>query len=77
MYLNPIMYPASIVPERYRGLVSKNPMLYVLQTVRDPVYNGRLPTMHDMGIAVISAIVAFIVGWTVFRRLSRGFYPYL
>ena len=77
MYMNPIMYPISIVPQRYRSFVDKNPMMYMLQTIRDPVYNGQLPSMHDLTIAIISAVVAFFLGWAVFRRLSRGFYPHL
>jgi ABC-type polysaccharide/polyol phosphate export permease len=77
MYTVPIIYPITILPERFRRFVDKNPLMYLLQTVRDPVYNGRIPTMRDLGIATFSALAAFFIGWAVFRRLSRGFYPRL
>jgi len=77
MYMNPIMYPMTIVPERYRSIVQGNPLMYLLQTVRDPVYNGRIPSMHDLTIAIIAAVVSFFAGWAVFRRLSPNFYPHL
>jgi ABC-2 type transport system permease protein len=77
MYMCPIVYPASIVPERYRRFMSLNPLVYLLQIVRDPVYSGQLPSMHDLGIAAAAAVATLLVGWTVFRRLSPGFYPHL
>jgi homopolymeric O-antigen transport system permease protein len=77
MYMSPIIYPISIVPVRFQRLISLNPLLYVLQIVRDPVYNGRIPSAAALGIAVGAAVAAFLIGWGVFRRLSRGFYPHL
>jgi ABC-2 type transport system permease protein len=77
MYLTPMIYPLSIVPERFRRVISLNPLLYMLQIVREPVYEGRLPSPHLFGIAVVLALASLLVGWTVFRRLERGFYPHL
>jgi ABC-type polysaccharide/polyol phosphate export permease len=71
------MYPISIVPKRFRSVIDANPLMYLLQIVRDPVYNGRVPSLHYIGIACAAAALSFLVGWAVFRRLSRGFYPYL
>lgn len=77
MYMSPIIYPISIVPARFQRLIAFNPLLYVLQIVRDPVYNGKLPSAPYLGIAALSAVAMFLIGWSVFRRLSRGFYPHL
>jgi homopolymeric O-antigen transport system permease protein len=77
MYLTPMIYPLSIVPERFRSVIALNPLLYMLQIVREPVYEGRLPSAHLMGIAVMLALASLLIGWTVFRRLERGFYPHL
>jgi len=77
MYMCPIMYPSSIVPERFRHVVAMNPLVHLLQLVRDPVYNGRVPSAHLLGIGVAAAVLSFVIGWSVFRRLARGFYPRL
>jgi ABC-type polysaccharide/polyol phosphate export permease len=77
MYMSPIIYPISIVPVRFQRAIALNPLLYVMQIVRDPVYSGTLPSASYLGIATAAAVVAFLIGWTVFRRLSRGFYPHL
>ncbi len=77
MYLCPIVYPISIVPERFRQIIAINPLVYVLQIVRDPVYNGQVPSVNLLGIGMVAAVLAFLIGWAVFRRLARGFYPHL
>jgi homopolymeric O-antigen transport system permease protein len=77
MYLTPIIYPASIVPERFRLFFALNPFVYMIDVVRTPVFDGTLPSNHTLAIATALAVVSLIAGWEIFRRLSRGFYPYL
>ena len=77
MYLTPIIYPLEIIPARYRTFVEMNPLLYFVEIVRAPVYAGTLPSANALAIASASAAIALLAGWTTFRRLSRGFYPYL
>ena len=77
MYLTPMIYPASIVPARYRAIFQANPLVYLLQIARDPIYSGKLPDAHNLILSVVVALVSFVIGWSIFRRLSRGFYPHL
>jgi ABC-2 type transport system permease protein len=77
MYLTPVIYPIEVIPARFRPLFELNPLLYFVRIVRAPVHEGVLPSLATVGIAAALATVSVIVGWTVFRRLSRGFYPYL
>lgn len=77
LYLTPIIYPLEIIPARYRTFVEMNPMLYFVEIVRAPVYAGTLPSVNAVAIASACAATALLAGWTTFRRLSRGFYPYL
>jgi ABC-2 type transport system permease protein len=74
MYLTPIVYPREVVPEKYRWLIDANPMTPLLELLRAPIYNGRLPDEHTLLVSSISALVALVVGWQLFRRLSNGFY---
>ena len=77
MYFTPVIYPIEVVPEQYRRFFALNPLLYFIEIVRAPVHGGTLPSAHALTVATTCAVVALVVGWTVFRRLSRGFYPYL
>jgi ABC-type polysaccharide/polyol phosphate export permease len=77
MYLTPVIYPLRIIPERFKPLILMNPLTYFVDAARLPLYEGRLPTAGDFAIPVAVAVIAAIGGWMVFRRLARGFYPYL
>lgn len=77
LYMTPVIYPVEVLPERYRGIFELNPLLYFIEIVRVPVYDGVLPSIKALGIASALAVVAVVVGWVTFRRMSRGFYPYL
>lgn len=77
MYFTPVIYPLEVVPERFRPLFALNPMLYFVEILRAPVHDGVLPDPRSLAIATVCAVVAAMAGWMTFRRLSRGFYPYL
>ncbi len=77
MYMTPIIYPISIVPYKFLWLVRLNPLTHLFKLARDPIYHGQLPAGHVIQASVISAVVALVVGWLVFHRLSRNFYHHL
>src|SRR5690348_8218284 len=43
MYLTPVFYPKEIVPENLRWVVRYNPIRSILETFRDPIYQGEVP----------------------------------
>jgi ABC-2 type transport system permease protein len=77
MYLTPIIYPISIVPMKYLGLIRANPLTHLFKLARDPVYLGTLPSWHVFAASLASSVIALVVGWVVFHRLARHFYQYL
>lgn len=74
MYLTPIIYPISIVPYRWLWVIRINPLTQLFKLARDPVYNGVLPSGHVLGASLVASVIALVMGWAVFNRLSRGFY---
>lgn len=77
MYLTPIIYPLSVVPERYRWLIKFNPFVYVLEVVRAPIYYGTLPSANTLLIATVASFGSLAIGWMVFRRLAPSFHAHL
>jgi ABC-2 type transport system permease protein len=77
LYMTPIIYPIDIVPGKFLWLIRLNPLTQLIKLARDPVYHGSLPELHILGGSMVTAMVALIVGWLVFNRLSRGFYEHL
>jgi ABC-type polysaccharide/polyol phosphate export permease len=73
LYMTPIIYPVSIVPERFRWLVEKNPLTYLIRIARDPIYEGHLPPLRTFVIAVIVSLLSMLIGWMIFRRFAPRF----
>jgi ABC-type polysaccharide/polyol phosphate export permease len=72
MYLTPVFYPADIVPEKLRWALSANPVAWILQVFRDPVYAGDSPPMLATVVALGSGALALCVGaWSFHRRAAR------
>lgn len=70
MYLTPVFYPRSIVPERYDWLVRYNPLRSILEVFRDPIYLHKVPPLTHLTVAVAIAVVTLAVGAYFFRRSS-------
>jgi ABC-type polysaccharide/polyol phosphate export permease len=76
-YLTPIIYPLSILPERFVWVVKLNPMFYQVTVFRSVFFQGAWPDATYFLIAGGCAIVSFLVGLTVFRRQESQFLLYL
>lgn len=68
MYLTPVIYPLTAVPEQYHWIIKLNPMFYLVEAFRQPIYEGVLPSMKLVAICVGIATVTVAFGWTVFER---------
>ncbi|MBA2964835.1 MULTISPECIES: ABC transporter permease [Ramlibacter] len=70
-YLTPIIYPLSIVPEKYRLLFIVNPMYYFVELFRKPIYEGVFPDLATLGIAISCAVLSLLLGTLVFQKFDR------
>jgi ABC-type polysaccharide/polyol phosphate export permease len=77
MYLTPIIYPISIIPDRWRPLFALNPMAYIMEIVRAPIYYGILPSPLTLTIAVVMSIGSMAFGWMIFSRLAPRFHAHV
>ncbi|HVO49789.1 MAG TPA: ABC transporter permease [Thermoanaerobaculia bacterium] len=62
-FVTPIIYEPSFVPERWRWIIRYNPMTYLVEIFRAPLYNGWLPGPKTLAFAVLAAISSLVVGW--------------
>ncbi len=67
-YLTPVVYHISIVPPNYRVPIWVNPMYYLVQTFRDPIYDGTLPSARLLAASCAVAAGTFAAGWIYFCR---------
>jgi ABC-type polysaccharide/polyol phosphate export permease len=68
MYLTPIFYPLSIIPEKFRWLIHLNPMIPYLRAFRACIYLGSPTLGEDLWVGLVWALVALAVGWTLYQR---------
>lgn len=77
LYLTPIIYPLSIVPERFRWVIKLNPLVYIVEIVRDPIYYGIIPSHMTLLVATIISLGSLTIGWMIFRHLAPRFHAHL
>jgi len=73
MFLTPIVYPASLVPEQYRWVLAVNPMSFVVDAYRAAVLDNRLPPGAPMATFALFALAVFLTGHWAFSRSKRAF----
>jgi lipopolysaccharide transport system permease protein len=73
MYLTPIIYPESLVPERYRSLVNLNPFTPLVRNYRRLIMEGVAPDWHGLAYFSAFAVIAFLFGYWWFARTRKNF----
>jgi lipopolysaccharide transport system permease protein len=73
MFVTPIFYPLSAVPERLRVVIYANPMSYSIETFRGLLITGVTPPAA-VWIGYAAGCLAFAAaGYAVFARFQRRF----
>jgi lipopolysaccharide transport system permease protein len=73
MYASPIVYPVTLVPERWRLLYSLNPMVAIIQGFRWTLLGTAPPSAAAMILTVTLTVVLLLGGLVYFRRAERSF----
>jgi ABC-2 type transport system permease protein len=72
-FLTPIVYHPSIVPVRFRLALWANPMYYLVQTFRKPIYDGVLPSLALVAASAALSVAVFLTGWIYFSHRAEQF----
>lgn len=73
MYASPVVYPVSIVPERWRLLYSLNPMAGVIEGFRWALLSHESPDLGVMAISMVVVLALLVGGLVYFKRMERTF----
>ncbi len=73
LFLSPIFYPVSAIPEVLRPLYRVNPLTFVIENMRAVVIWGELPQWETMGIGTAVALATALLGYAWFQRTRGGF----
>lgn len=72
-YLSPVIYMKEFLPEDYAWIVQLNPMYYLINLFRAPIYEARVPSLQEFLVSGAIAVVALLIGWFVFSQKADEF----
>lgn len=72
LFATPVIYPASLVPEKWRWLINLNPMAGLITGIRSSLLNLPL-SWTDILISGTMSIGLFVVGIVYFKQMERRF----
>jgi len=72
MYITPVIFPLSLVPERWQWLMFLNPMTGLVEGFRS-AFLDRPFDLTGLSISFVIAIVIFLTGVAYFEKVERRF----
>jgi lipopolysaccharide transport system permease protein len=72
MFASPVIYPASIVPEKWKWLLTVNPVAGIIEGFRASLSGGNFNWMH-LSISAVVTLVLLVCSVYVFRRFEDTF----
>jgi lipopolysaccharide transport system permease protein len=73
LFLSPIFYPVSGLPERYQALVYLNPLTWVVEQARGLLLAGETPQVSAVLLATTGSLAMLWFGFSVFQRFRQVF----
>ncbi len=73
LYVSPIIYPISSVPEQWRSLYELNPMVGILEGFRTVLVKGVSPNLNLLMVSVFGMCIVWIIAHPLFRKMSQYF----
>jgi lipopolysaccharide transport system permease protein len=73
MYASPVVYPMSVIPEKYHLLMSINPMVGVIESARHILFGVSSLRIEYIILGIIINLMALIVGVLVFNKVEKNF----
>jgi lipopolysaccharide transport system permease protein len=73
LYLTPVIYPISMVPERFRSLYMLNPLAGLIDAYRQILVWGQIPNLSSLLPAVIISILIIIGAYIYFKWSEAEF----
>lgn len=72
MYATPVIYPLSVIPEKYKWLIELNPMTSIIQTFRAIFLGGEVP-WGGLCVSGLVTLAVLLVGMVLFNKVEKTF----
>lgn len=73
MFLSPVFYPITAVPEKFRPFILANPLTFIIEQAREVLIWGHQPDWLGLsGYSVVALLIAWL-GYVWFQKTRKGF----
>jgi lipopolysaccharide transport system permease protein len=73
MFLSPLFYPVSALPEKYRLWLHLNPLTFIIEESRNVLIFGKTPNWAEWALAVLAGFLISAAGFWWFQKTRKGF----
>jgi len=73
LFLSPVFYPLTALPEKYIPFIMANPLTFIIQQAREVLIWGHLPDLIGLSIYSVVAVLVAWLGYTLFQKTRKGF----
>lgn len=73
LYVSPIFYPISAIPQRFVELIKLNPLTYLIEEARNTLIYGRVPDVGSWLLMMAIGVLIAYVGFVWFQKTRKGF----
>lgn len=73
MYVTPVIYPADLVPEKFRFIFQINPMAVIINAYRQVILGGGVPKFSSLIVATLVSFVILLIGFSYFKSREKIF----
>ncbi len=72
-YLTPVIYPADLVPEKFKIFFQLNPMAVIINAYRQTILGGGAPNYTSLLIALALSLLILLLGLSYFKSREKIF----
>ena len=73
MYITPVLYSITMIPEKFAKLFYINPMVQITNAYRNIFYYQQMPDMRALGIWFGLGIIGILIGYAIFKKFEKRF----
>jgi len=73
MFMSPIFYPRTAIPEEFQLMYTLNPITYVVEDMRGAIVFGELPHWGILAIQCGIGLIIALIGYVWFKKTRKGF----
>jgi len=73
LFLSPVFYPISALPEQYQAWLHLNPLTFIIEEGRNTLIFGRVPDIGAWGMMLAAGMLISWIGFAWFQKIRKGF----